>query len=252
MKKKDKNYFAKNQNYVAINLHKKRLFIVWIRKIIFFTKISLFIFSCLFLFTDIFKEQKAYLKNISYEILYKLGFKIKEVQVSGRKNVKIDDIVSKIDSTNILLLDLEKIKNEINTNKWIDKVIIYRKLPDILHINIFEKEPIAIYQYKKQLYLVDKNGDIISDKVKNFTNLIHAVGYNANIHISNLIALLDEYKDVKQNILYVTRHGDRRWDLILKENITIKLPEENIKEAIEYIDARNSTRYYIKYKQNQN
>jgi cell division protein FtsQ len=107
-----------------------------------------------------------------YNAFYKIGFKLDEVKISGRKNVKLDDVVSNIDSDNILLLDLEKIHAELKTNKWIDDLIISRKLPNSLEINIIEKTPIAIYQYKKKLYLVDKDGDIISEDIGNFKNLL--------------------------------------------------------------------------------
>jgi cell division protein FtsQ len=196
-----------------------------------------------------------------------MGFKLEEVKLKGRKNVKLDDMILSINSDNIQLLDLEKIHTELKTNKWIDDLIISRKLPNSLEINIIEKTPIAIYQYKKKLYLVDKNGDTISEDIGNFKNLIHAIGYNANIHISNLINVLNEYEDIKKNIVYVSRYGDRRWNLVLKNNIVIKLPEGSIKESmeylkslydsqklferdIEYIDMRNATRYYIKYIEN--
>ena len=251
----------------SINLHKKRLFIVWSRKILSFIKILSFTLFCLFAFTEFFQKPKNYIKNTLYNGLYKLGFKLEEIIISGRKNVKLDDVIFNIDSDNILLLDLEKIHTELKTNKWIDDLIISRKLPSSLEINIIEKTPIAIYQYKKKLYLVDKNGDTISEDIGNFKNLIHAIGYNANIHISNLINILNEYEDIKKNIVYVSRYGDRRWNLVLKNNIVIKLPEGNIKESmeylknlydsqklfernIEYIDMRNATRYYIKYTEN--
>lgn len=268
--KNKKNSSVKNLISGSIGLQKKRLFLVRVRRILFLTKILLFTIFCLFLFTNFFELQKHYIKNGVYNVFYKIGFKLDSVVVMGRKNAKIDDVIASINSENILLLDLEKIYSEIKKNKWVDDLVIKRKLPNLLEINIIEKKPIAIYQYKKKLYLVDENGDIISDKngdIVNFKSLIHAIGYNANIHISNLINTLDGYEDIKKNILYVSRYGDRRWNLVLKENIIIKLPEGNIKESmdylknlfdsqklfgrnIEYIDMRNATRYYMKYKEN--
>ncbi len=69
---------------------------------------------------------------------------------------------------------------------------------------------------------------------------------------------ISKYPELK--ILYAIRYGERRWDLILENDIKIKMPESNFIDALDYlhtlllsnklssqstIDLRDHKKHYI-------
>lgn len=91
-------------------------------------------------------------------------------------------------------------------------------------------------------------------------------GENFKSEVNNLFNLLSIYYDIARKATRAKRIGNRRWDLILNNNIVVKLPEENsdITESwaildkiiniygfdvdLEEIDLRLKDKVFLKYK----
>ncbi|WP_194966654.1 cell division protein FtsQ/DivIB [Rickettsia endosymbiont of Cardiosporidium cionae] len=242
-------------------------------KIKFFLLLVTITIICLSIFTDIFDNTKKSVINYLNILSYKYGFKIQFLIIEGQKNITDKELLGLFKNqtqTSILNIDLENIRACLEKNAFIKHAIIERRLPNTIHIAITEKSPVAIWQYNNSINLVDDNGEIIYVKniekyIEKYSNLIHIIGKSANIEVTNLINDLKIYPSIYQKLLYATRYGERRWDLILEQNITVKMPEKNFKNAYIYIyklyknsklfesnykilDLRNSNKYYIEYK----
>lgn len=168
---------------------------------------------------------------------------------------------------NYKIVDL---KSDILKDPWIKNLTIYKKYPNKLEIKIVEYNPFAIWVNDKNEYkLIDEYGDVInvsSTKVKQFKNLIIIVGDNIKPEIYNIFNLLSIYSSISNNLVKIIRIGDRRWDLILKNGLIVKLPEEDsdffkIWKELDYIinmcrndynletiDLRIKNKIYLKYK----
>lgn len=61
----------------------------------------------------------------------------------------------------LLLADLEKIRESVETLPWISGVLIRRRLPDTLIVEVTERKPVAVAGVDNKLYLVDSQGIIL-------------------------------------------------------------------------------------------
>ncbi|WP_341790591.1 cell division protein FtsQ/DivIB [Rickettsia endosymbiont of Polydrusus tereticollis] len=211
-------------------------------RMIFIIKISLIIFVGLFFFTKYFASTKHKIVQNIYESTANMGFRLENVVIEGQQNVLESNILKVLNAdkgTPIFALNLNEIRNNLKNNKWIKDVYVGRRLPNTVYIKLFEREPIAIWQINRQLFLIDEEGYEITKNIEPFPHLLHVVGNGANIYASKLVEELKKYPALMTKSLSAVRCGDRRWDLNLEGNITVKMSETGTEEALKYIDALN-------------
>ena len=124
---------------------------------------------------------------------------------------------------NLIFLKIDKLKNKIREESFIDSFSIRKIYPDTIKIKISEKKPVAILQNKKEKFYISSKGDHINYiKIKKYENLPTVFGSGENFY--------SFYKDLKGIKFPLTEiksfyfYESGRWDLILKNNKTIKLP----------------------------
>jgi cell division protein FtsQ len=262
MKKKASN----PQKKVSISFRRK-LTILYYRGILT-TKLLALVFLGVLFFTNYLDFVKQEIAQSFYEISGDLGFKLEKVVIAGNKNISQGEVRSALNAdtgTPIFSIDLKNIKKQIEENTWVKQVAIKRHLPNTIYIAIMEKTPIAIWQINQQIFLIDEDGNkITSSNIDKFPKLLHVVGIGANLYASALIDELANYEELSKKIISAVRYGERRWNLNLQHNITVKMPEIGFDKAIEYlnnldnmdklmnqnykvIDLRDPTKYYIEY-----
>jgi len=239
---------------------------VWIGRFFFTWKLLLALILYLFFFTSHLSFVREYIWENFCEIAGELGCSLETVVIKGNKHIDTSIIVSSLNAdvgTPLFSLSLEKIHNKLKNIAWVKDVSLQRKLPNTIIIQVLEREPIAIWQNKQKLSLIDSDGNIIlTDGIGDFVGLMHVVGEDANIHAVSLIEDLKQEPNIYSNIVSAVRYGERRWNLILKQNITVKMPERDFITALKYlaklnnkgklfdnnykiIDLRDSEKYYI-------
>ena len=148
-------------------------------------------------------------------------------------------------------------------NSWIKNLSVMRRLPNTIVIHITERTPIAIWQHEKKLALIDFEGNIVdTNHIEDFPNLLQVVGSDANLYAEHLIENLQTEPSLVGSVVSAVRYGERRWNLILKQSITVKMPENNFDKALHYLakmhessklfdqnykslDLRDPSKYYV-------
>jgi len=106
------------------------------------------------------------LAYISLDYLYESPyFQVQQVIVNGEKRLTEVEVLNlaRIDiGGNILDIGLKDVSDRIEQHPWVEKVLVKRRLPLTIIINITEKTPVAIINLDR-LYLVDKNGVIFKE-----------------------------------------------------------------------------------------
>ena len=185
------------------------------------------------------KMKSTYYNIVAYmhNILVEQGLELNHVYLSGQNHINMDDIIKMsvpYQNQSIFSINLHKMKKDIEGLAWVESCNITRHLPDTLHINIVERTPIAIWQYQQNLYLIDDRGYVFStDNIEHFSHLIITVGEDAASYVRNLLTTLSLYPDIKNNISSAVRISDRRWNLITVDDTVIKLPENNVENALQ-------------------
>mgnify|MGYP006383170775 FL=1 len=208
-------------------------------KMFFILKITLVLLICLGYFTETLNPIKRWVVSHLYESAAEEGLVLENVLIEGQHNVSTEDIAATLNAdvrTPLLSIPIEHVREVLLKNDWIKNVIIERRFPSTIYINITEREPIAIWQQNKKLYLVDDEGHVItpSDIVK-FTKLPHIIGSDAPLHVASLLHNIESDTELKKHILSSVRYGERRWNLILEQDITVKMPEVNFVDAYQYL-----------------
>lgn len=90
-------------------------------------------------------------------------FTVEWLGIDGKDSLVREDISNKLESLkgkNIFKIDSLKIENEIKKDIRIDSIKIKKEYPDIVNIEIQEREAYIYVNIKDRIYLADKNGKI--------------------------------------------------------------------------------------------
>jgi hypothetical protein len=98
-----------------------------------------------------------------YFLFFTPLFKIKEVNIKGERSIPLEEIKNVISSNfdmgAIIFFNSKKIEKEILKRfPEINSVKIQRNFPNILNIEIEEKEPVAVFCQKEDCQFLDENG----------------------------------------------------------------------------------------------
>ncbi len=169
-------------------------------------------------------------------------FILNQIKINGLEKSNINIIKEKIfnNSSDLLSLDLKKIKEILEQEQWIKRVNGKKVYPSTLILDIIENDPYAILRDKDKYYLVDIDGTVITEKNKDYEleNFILISGDKSplalkglikdlNIHFSEIIPQLSELNFIER----------RRWNITLKNNLLIKLPDSKIDKALKNLKS---------------
>ncbi len=149
-----------------------------------------------------------------------------EKLIKANLGVKAGDSIFSVSTMNML--------NNLSKIGWIKEATIHKILPNAIKIEIKMRIPIAVYHSNKKYTLIDKEGILITGTQTN-PGLPLVSGIDANVYTNDMLMLLKKYPKIKaQSLIYVQK---RRWNLVLKNRVTVKLPNENVEKALEILSS---------------
>ena len=177
-------------------------------------------------------------------------FPIKEVLIEN--NIATNILALTLDLSflidkSLLFLNTEKILANISKHDFISTVQLKKKYPRTLKIIITEKIPLATQIIdKKKFYITKDNEKINFIELKIYEDLPSIFGKHKNFNIF--------YKDLKKSnfklneikAFYYFEVG--RWDIVLKNEKVIKLPEKNYYDILLKINSILNDSNFLKYK----
>lgn len=168
-----------------------------------------------------------------------LGFKLDQIVLEGREKTDRDALLNSFDvkiGDSLLAVNLMTVNENVKSLPWVEKAIVRRQLPNKLVIKIVERKPIALWQDGDKLYLVDKEGKVLTDKnLDQFAFLKIISGDGAPINADTILTLLKAEPLIDKNMVALNFVGKRRWDITLNTGAVIKLPEDGIDNAIKML-----------------
>ena len=164
------------------------------------------------------------------------GFRITEVVINGRKQLSQDEVLA-IGGVNgrssLLFLDAATLRDRLKANPWIADATILKLYPGQLQIDIVERTAFALWQQAGQLSVISEDGVILEPYVsRRFVTLPLVVGKGADVKARDFLALLDRYPQVRSVTKAAIFVGERRWNLRLKDGLDIRLPENDVGNAL--------------------
>jgi cell division protein FtsQ len=163
------------------------------------------------------------------------GLTIDEVYVHGRRQTDMKTISNAVNvqrGGSILNFDPAEVRQSLLLLGWVKDASVTRRLPNLILVNIEEREPLALWQKDGRLTLIDKDGEPITRYgLGKFANLPIVVGRGARESAGSLIRMLATQPHIYPQVEAAVRIGDRRWNLRLKNGIEVNLPEEGSAKA---------------------
>jgi cell division protein FtsQ len=164
------------------------------------------------------------------------GFRITTVAINGRKQLSQDEVLA-IGGVNgrssLLFLDAATVRDKLKANPWIADATILKLYPGRLQIDIVERSAYALWQQDGRLSVISEDGAVLEPFVaRRFVSLPLVVGKGADSRARDFLALLDRYPQVRSVTKAAIFVGERRWNLRLKDGLDIRLPENDVGNAL--------------------
>jgi cell division protein FtsQ len=164
------------------------------------------------------------------------GFRITTVGINGRKQLSQDEILA-IGGVNgrssLLFLDAAAVRDKLKANPWISDATVLKFYPGQLRIDIVERSAFALWQQDGRLSVIADDGAVLEPYVsRRFLTLPLVVGKGAETRARDFLALLARYPQVSSVTKAVIFVGERRWNLRLKDGLDIRLPENEVGNAL--------------------
>jgi cell division protein FtsQ len=164
------------------------------------------------------------------------GFRITTVAINGRKQLSQDEVLA-IGGVNgrssLLFLDAATVRDKLKANPWISDATILKLYPGRLQVDITERSAFALWQQDGRLSVISDDGAVLEPYVsRRFVTLPLVVGKGAATRARDFLALLDRYPQVRAVTKAAIFVGERRWNLRLKDGLDIRLPENDVGNAL--------------------
>ena len=135
---------------------------------------------------------------------------------------------------NLFLINKKEIINLINHNTLIEKYNIYKKYPSSLDINIKKTKFLARINNNGEIYLIGSNGKLSKNDFLN-NKLPFIFGKPDINEFLNFKKIIDQSKFSFNEIANLYFFPSKRWDLELRNNTIIKLPQNFTKDTLDLV-----------------
>lgn len=169
------------------------------------------------------------------------GFRIEHVEISGATTTPRAAVLRALDvahGTPILDFSPAAASARIARLGAVRSAVVERLLPDTLRVTVIERRPVAIWQEPDGRFaLIGPDGSVLSDhdaaaaRADN-PDLPLLVGAGVPAHAKALLALLTAYPAVAKHVVAAERIDNLRWNLLLADHATVKLPDEHARAAM--------------------
>lgn len=157
------------------------------------------------------------------------GFQVEKVEVVGADRIdrlQVYDIVLRERSRSMAAVDLTELRRDLLSYGWVADARVSRRLPDTLFVELVEREPVAVWQHRGRLTLIDETGRTLDRvPVEEAGDLPVIIGAGANRRMHDLQLLLAAAPALRPQVVGATWVGNRRWDLRFRTGELLSLPE---------------------------
>lgn len=174
-----------------------------------------------------------------------LGLKVKTVRLQGVSDAATPYVLAAAglhDGDPILGVDLEKVRQDVQTVGWVKEARVIRLFPDTIVISATERPRLAVWQLNGRAVVVDGDGKPIPEADPGrFPELPLVVGDGAATAAAAILPQLASRPRLIQRLDALVRVDGRRWDLRLKDGSIIQLPathEDQALIALDQLDGR--------------
>lgn len=189
-----------------------------------------------FFLSDADTRASNWVGNKTVMTMASLGFEVENVLIEGR--VYSDpEILKAIINTQkgdpLFGFDPVEAKTSIEKIAWVESAHVERRLPNTIYIKLVERKPLALLQKDKKLSLIDVQGEVIpTNTMQPFKEMVIVMGEGAPPNAAEILYTLHAEPEIFNRIESIGFIAERRWDVIMKNAMRVKLPEHDVGLAV--------------------
>ncbi|HAT35899.1 MAG TPA: cell division protein FtsQ [Rhodospirillaceae bacterium] len=185
------------------------------------------------------KSVAATIDRFNRSIADSVGLTVDEVLVTGRIETPRSKLLEALKVKRgdpIFGFDPHEARKRLLAIGWVAEADVQRRLPNTIYVRLTEQKPAAIWQHNGKFKLISRDGGVISNQVsQRYKNLKILVGEDAPTNAAGLMTMLESERELMVLVTHATRVGARRWNLLLRQGIDIRLPAERAEKAWRYL-----------------
>lgn len=161
-------------------------------------------------------------------------YQVKNINITGLNDLdqKLVQDLENFTSKSIFLINSDKINEIIDSNSLVEKYKIFKNYPSTLNIKIEKTNFLGRINQNGKIFIIGSNGKLSKN---NFSTkeLPYIFGNPKISDFLNFKKIVDNSKISYDEIKNIYFFKSYRWDLELKNNILIKLSQDNVKESLD-------------------
>jgi cell division protein FtsQ len=159
---------------------------------------------------------------------------IKVLGLGNENNLNLLEDIKNLNLKNIFFIKNKKINEIISSNNLVEKYEVFKKYPSSLIINLEKTKFLAKINNGGKIFILGSNGKLLKNDTSN--NQLPFIFGNPKIdEFLEFKKIIDasqlSYKKIKNFYFF----NSKRWDLELKNDIVVKLPQKNISNSLKLI-----------------
>jgi cell division protein FtsQ len=181
-------------------------------------------------------EVMAELRDLRDAAANAAGFRITSIAMSGERQLSREEVLAIAgitERTSLLFFDAADARARLKANPWIADATVLKLYPGRLNIAVTERDAFALWQLDGKITVISSDGAVVDSSVHpHFARLPLVVGVGAATRAKALMTLLDRYPLVRQQMRAAVLVAERRWNIVLKNGIDVRLPETGVEQAL--------------------
>lgn len=177
------------------------------------------------------------LRDFRDAVANSVGFRIASIALAGQERLTRDEILTTAGITgrsSLLFLDAAEVRTRLKANPWIADATVLKLYPGRLHIAVTERDAFALWQRDGKVEVIARDGAVVEPYADpRFAKLPLVVGVGAETRAKDFLELLDSYPAIRSQLHAAVLVAERRWNIVLKNGIDIKLPETGTAQALD-------------------
>ena len=161
--------------------------------------------------------------------------KTKKIYVSGlndNDNQKLSNHIKNLNLENIFFINRSEIIKLVNSNSLIERYEVFKKYPSTIFIKIEKTNFYAKINNKGKTFLIGSNGKLTLNE-PDYSELPYIFGKPNINEFLKLKKIVDKSKFSYKQIKDLYFFPSNRWDLKLKNDILLKLPNNSTYETLD-------------------
>jgi cell division protein FtsQ len=170
-----------------------------------------------------------------------VGLRISSIALSGEKQLTraaILDLAGVDGQSSLPCLDASDARKALRRNPWIAEATVLKLYPGRLQVRVTERIPLALWQKDGTVNVIAEDGTVLEPyDGSRFADLPLVVGNGAEKQARGFLDVVSRYPLVQDNVEAAVLVAQRRWNLVLKSGLDVRLPDSDVEQALQQLVA---------------